>query len=190
MTFSNIQSAKLVEKGKSEFTPSYTALSSAQYNYGLQYSYGLDDRKNIRFRIERLNIADEFTFFGDEYDFNLDLTYIGGGIKYELKENLSAVNLPLSLTIGDGDDNILTMFEPTYIYTFSSKKDKTLNEATFSVKALIPIDEISDALMAANIGLGLTTNSSKWMLRPEIGQLFTKDGSFITHSSIGVSLYK
>ena len=190
MTFSNIQSAKLVNKGESEFTPSYTALSGYQYNYGLQYAYGLDNKKNIRFRIERLNMGDEFTFFGDEYDFNLDMTYIGGGVKYELKENLSSVYLPLSLTVGDGDDNILTMFEPTYLHTFSSKKDKFFSETSLSVKALIPLDAFSDASMALNIGFGFTTNSSKWVLRPEIGCLYTKDNNNITQSSIGISFYR
>ena len=58
ITYSTLQSAKLVDKGKFEFTPSVTIpLFGHGYNYGLQTAYGMSEKFNLRFRLERIDLG-------------------------------------------------------------------------------------------------------------------------------------
>ena len=104
-TFSNLQSAKMTRKGKVEFTPSYS--SSINTNYiGFQTAYGLNERKNFRFRLERIMIDfDDFendsSKFIDmsKFNFKANLTHLSFGLKYQLIKNKSAFYFPISFTI-------------------------------------------------------------------------------------------
>ena len=54
------------------------------------------------------------------FNYKYNLTHLGFGLKYLLKRNKSAIYLPLSFTKSDGSNkNILNLFEPTFIHTFT-----------------------------------------------------------------------
>ena len=87
LTISNIQSAKIVDKGKVEFTPSVSTTLNT-FNLGVQTAYGLNRKSNLRFRLERIFIDAcdrddncENSFFNYKYN----LTHLGFGLKYQLK---------------------------------------------------------------------------------------------------------
>ena len=201
ITFSNLQSAKMVRKGKLEFTPSISA-SLNTFNIGFQTSYGSNYKSNLRLRLERimidfdnyktpyetdsLNFSDLPSLFNN---FQANLTHLSFGIKYQLIRNKSAIYLPLSFTKADGSNrNILKLFEPTYIHTFSLKA----LEINPSIKALIPISQdAKDYMLAVNLGFGMSNDFTKYVIRPELGLLSPSNlQGGIPHMSIGLSLYQ
>ena len=60
ITFSNIQSAKLIKKGGKEYTPSLS-ISVNTINYGIQAAWGLNEKSNFRLRLERISSRLRFT---------------------------------------------------------------------------------------------------------------------------------
>ena len=194
ITFSNLQSAKMTRKGKFEFTPSFSTSINTN-SFGLQTSYGLNNKYNFRLRLERIMIDfDEFesgsSNFIDMSIFNskANITHLSFGIKYQLLKNKSAIYIPISFTKIDNDSEIIKQIEPTYIHTFSFKNF----EINPSIKALIPLDSnTKDYLLAYNLGFGISSNLSKWVIRPEVGILTSplEEGG-IPHMSIGLSLYQ
>ena len=190
ITFSNLQSAKMTRKGKLEFTSS-TSASLNTFNIGFQTSYGWNYKSNLRLRLERIMIDfDDYTtpLESDRFNFKAKHTHLSFGIKYQLIRNKSVIYLPLSFTKADGSNNILKLFEPTYIHTFSLKG----LEINPSIKALIPINpEAKDYLLAVNLGFGMSNDFTKYVIRPELGLLSPSNlQSGIPHMSIGLSLYQ
>ena len=194
ITFSNLQSAKMTRKGKFEFTPSFSTSINTN-SFGLQTSYGLNNKYNFRLRLERIMIDfDEFESDSSNFidmsifNFKANITHLSFGIKYQLLKNKSAIYIPISLTKIDNDSEIIKQIEPTYIHTFSFK----YLEINPSIKALIPLDSnTKDYLLAYNLGFGISSNLSKWVIRPEVGILTSplEEGG-IPHMSIGLSLYQ
>ena len=194
ITFSNLQSAKMTRKGKFEFTPSFSTSINTN-SFGLQTSYGLNNKYNFRLRLERIMIDfDEFESDSSNFidmsifNFNANMTHLSFGIKHQLLENKSAIYIPISFTKIDNDSEIIKQIEPTYIHTFSFK----YLEINPSIKALIPLDSnTKDYLLAYNLGFGISSNLSKWVIRPEVGILTSplEEGG-IPHMSIGLSLYQ
>ena len=193
ITFSNMQSAKLIDKGKFEYTPSLSLSTNTAF-YGLQTAYGLNEKYNLRLRLERIVINVEFeddsaSFLKlSNFNFNESLFHLSFGIKYQLLENKSAIYLPISFTKADNGKNVLKQIEPTIIYTFTLGKCFELNP---SLKTLIPINsEYENLLLAYNLGLGISPNSAQWVFRSEMGFLSTLYfDSIIPHFSIGLSIY-
>ena len=194
ITFSNLQSAKMTRKGKFEFTPSFSTSINTN-SFGLQTSYGLNNKYNFRLRLERIMIDfDEFESGSSNFidmsifNFKANITHLSFGIKYQLLKNKSAIYIPISFTKIDNDSEIIKQIEPTYIHTFSFK----YLEINPSIKALIPLDSnTKDYLLAYNLGFGISSNLSKWVIRPEVGILTSplEEGG-IPHMSIGLSLYQ
>ena len=194
ITFSNLQSAKMTRKGKFEFTPSFSTSINTN-SFGLQTSYGLNNKYNFRLRLERIMIDfDEFESDSSNFidmsifNFKANITHLSFGIKYQLLKNKSAIYIPISFTKIDNDSEIIKQIEPTYIHTFSFK----YLEINPSIKALIPLDSnTKDYLLAYNLGFGISSNLSKWVIRPEVGILTSplEEGG-IPHMSIGLSLYQ
>ena len=190
-TFSNLQSAKMIRKGKVEFTPSYSSSINTN-NFGFQTAYGLNERKNFRLRLERIMIDfDDFkndsSSFIDMSNFNFkaNLTHLSFGLKYQLVKNKSAFYFPISFTIPDVNNEILTQLEPTYIHTFTLGKNLEFNP---SLKTLIPIyPDPKGFALAFNLGLGISSNFAKWVIRPEVGYLLFSHG--IYNMSLGLSIY-
>ena len=194
ITFSNLQSAKMTRKGKFEFTPSFSTSINTN-SFGLQTSYGLNNKYNFRLRLERIMIDfDEFESDSSNFidmsifNFKANITHLSFGIKYQLLKNKSAIYIPISFTKIDNDSEIIKQIEPTYIHTFSFK----YLEINPSIKALIPLDSnTKDYLLAYNLGFGISSNLSKWVIRSEVGILTSPlaEGG-IPHMSIGLSLYQ
>ena len=194
ITFSNLQSAKMTRKGKFEFTPSFSTSINTN-SFGLQTSYGLNNKYNFRLRLERIMIDfDEFESGSSNFidmsifNFKANITHLSFGIKYQLLKNKSAIYIPISFTKIDNDIEIIKQIEPTYIHTFSFK----YLEINPSIKALIPLDSnTKDYLLAYNLGFGISSNLSKWVIRHEVGILTSPlEGGGIPHMSIGLSLYQ
>ena len=194
ITFSNLQSAKMVRKGQLEYTPSFSS-SMHTNSFGLQTSYGLNNKYNVRLRLERILIdfdgfeSDSSNFIDMSiFNFKTNITHLSFGIKYQLLKNKSAIYLPISLTKNDINSDIIKQIEPTYIHSFTLGKYFEFNP---SIKALIPLDSDSkDYLLAYNLGFGISPNLSKWVIRPEVGMLsspFEEGG--LPHVSIGLSIY-
>ena len=158
-------------------------------------------KSNLRLRLERIMIdfdAYATPYESDSLNFNYplrfnnfqeNLTHLSFGIKYQLIRNKSAIYLPLSFTKADGSNkNILKLFEPTYIYTFSLKG----LEINPSIKPLIPISpDAKDYMLAVNLGFGMSNDFTKYVIRPELGLLSPSNlQGGIPHMSIGLSLYQ
>ena len=84
---------------------------------------------------------------------------------------------------------MIKQIEPTYIHSFTLGRVFEINP---SIKALIPLDfDTKDYLLAYNLGFGISSNLSKWVIRPEVGILSSPlEGGGIPHMSIGLSLYQ
>ena len=195
ITFSNLQSAKMIRKGKFEYTPSFSSSINTN-SFGLQTAYGLNNKYNFRFRLERIIIDfDEFESDSSNlidmstFNFKANITHLSFGVKYKLLENKSAIYFPISLTINDINSEIIKQIEPTYLHSFTLGKYFEFNP---SIKVLIPLDSDSkDYLLAYNLGFGISSNLSKWVIRTEVGILSSplEEGG-IPHMSIGLSLYQ
>ena len=98
LTISNLQSARIVDKGNVEFTPSVSTTLNT-FNLGVQTAYGLNRKSNLRFRLERIfintcNRDDNCENSFINYKFNL--THLSFGLKYQLIRSKSAIYLPIS----------------------------------------------------------------------------------------------
>ena len=204
MTYSNLQSAKMLDKEEFEITPSISK-SLFSTGIGLQVSYGINHKYNLRGRLEKIihKIPDDLA--NDMGCHNCDnapaiLNHFSFGFKFPLVRDKSAFYLPISITklppetsditISSGKNlvrknDVILMFEPTYLYTFSYKSIDFHN----SIKALYFIDSPKNFLLALNLGFDLNRNSSKYIFRPELGILtnLTFEG-FFPQASIGVEI--
>ena len=159
-------------------------------------AYGLSEKQNLRFRLERIiggidtdvnsDIDPGFALF--HYPVRFVLNHLSIGIKYQLIKNKSALYLPLSFTKPDaGNTTAMKLFEPTYIRTFSSENF----EFNPSIKALIPMSsKVANFLIAINLGLASGRNLTKLAFRYEFGILFSPKHikNAIPHISIGCSI--
>ena len=189
-TFSDIQNAKIVDKGKFEFTPSYSLSHNTEY-FGVQIAYGLNEKLNFRSRLERIMMINKFE---NDPSSIIDLsilnslansTHLSFGLKYQLTKNKSAFYFPISFTKFDISNEIVAQIEPTYLRTFSLSNNLEFNP---SIKALIPIQSNAKGFMLAlNLGLGISPNFTKWVIRSEAGYLLYSGG--IYNMSIGLSIY-
>ena len=185
--FSDLQSAKLVGKGKAEITPSFSSVymdstdtRHVQNHLGLQTAYGMSDKVDFRLRFERISIDKD----GEE-----PVNVIGFGPKIGIVEDTLALNLPFGFALHDNADISKSWeFHPTLLLTLISGN---LFEVNTSAKALIPLNrENAETLVAFNLGTGISTNMEKWAIRPELGLLLNpgEDGHFMQFS-IGLTIY-
>ena len=183
--FSEMQGARLVGEDNHEFTAGYTTVSvsndaesdALQDEYGLQYAYGLSNHTDLRFRY--VHVTSE----SGDINFNV----IGFGPKFSLKEDIAAFYLPVGFAFGeDLEVSDTWQMHPTFLFTLPLGKNFELNP---SAKALIPVGNDNDILIAFNLGAGISTDFSKWAIRPEFGYMFDPgdDGHF-TQFSIAISI--
>jgi len=183
--FSELQSARLVGKNKFELTPLFSTVSATgenntdhlQNELGLQAIFGLSDAVDLRFRSEVI-----WAYAGDYYDANV---IFGLGPKFRILENKIALSLPFGTVI---NSNIWHewQFQPTLLLTLPAIKDKL--DITLSPKYIIPFCDDCDNFGAINIGLAISSDLSKWAIRPEYGHLydFGSEGH-VGQFSIGLS---
>ncbi len=186
---SDLQSARLVGPGKFEITPSYT-MGSLSGNgeterttnqFGIQVATGLTPRIDLRLRYEYIDIAPE-----REEGFNI----LGFGPKFGLVEDRLAVHMPVGFAFGGNvdDSSESWMFRPTVLFTHTINDHA---EITTAGKGVIWLTEDDiDPLLGANLGLGLSADLDRWVVRPEFG--FLKDPGeegTLWHWSVGFTLF-
>ena len=186
--FSDIQSAKLLGKGNVEVTPSYSSVSvtsegeteHVQNHLGVQAGFGLLEFMDLRVRYERITgDLDEEESFG--------VNVIGFGPKFRLAKNWLALYVPVGFAFGEDIEIAETwQVHPTLLATFPFGKSFELNP---SAKVMIPLKKNElDTLYAFNLGAAISTDVSKWAIRPEVGICTNFEGGHYMHFSIGLSL--
>ena len=187
--FSDLQSAKLIGKDNYEITPHYSKIyyreedsdidDAIQTHYGVQFAYGLNNKTDLRGRLEIINLN---AIMGDA-----SIRVLSLGIKYSLIQNRISSYLPISFSKNtESDDNAYKQIEPTLLFTLPFNDNIDIN---YSIKVLLPFfeEEDNDPMYAINIGCGFN-NFNNWVVRPEIGFLFMPDDDgFYQHISIGLS---
>ena len=190
--FSDLQSAKLVGKGNFEVTPGYSSVSISdegssqkiQENYGVQVAYGVTKFMDWRLRYEYL------TF--DVEDETAKTNIIGFGPKFRLFKNWLAFYVPVGLAFGgdleDGTSSDTWQVHPTLLGTLTIGKFLEINP---SAKVMIPFSKDTfETLYAFNLGFAVSTDVSKWAIRPEVGLCTGPDldGGTFMQFSIGFTL--
>lgn len=182
--FSDLQSAKLVGKGRVEATPGFSSVSfddegssHVQNHAGLQLATGVHDRVDVRVRYERVMVED-----------GPSTNVVGFGPKLQLFENWAALYVPVGFAFGgDIESGKTWAVHPTLLLTGQVHPNVELN---WAAKYLVPLhEEGGDNLLAFNAGLGLGPANGRWAIRPEYGMLFDpgEKGHF-NQFSIGVSV--
>ena len=185
---SDLQSARLVGKKAVEITPGYSSVQFAKEEKsngekdtkessvkltGLQVAYGLSDKTDLRLRIEHIQFRGVTT----------DVFSIGP--KMSLVKDRVALYLPIWFV-----NFTPAQFQPTLLLTFPVLKNRV--EFNPSVKNIISVggyDPNSSFLFACNLGFGISTNLSKWAIRPEYSLVYdVKEKCQYRSFSIGLSL--
>ncbi|MCK4539406.1 MAG: hypothetical protein KAV42_11475 [Candidatus Krumholzibacteria bacterium] len=185
-SFSELQSAKLVEMNRVEVAANYSMVSflhegeneKMQDHFGLQFAYGVLDNVNFRFRYERIDV--------DPLDTGVNAW--GFGPKICLKKDVAAIYLPVGFATGENIETSESwQFHPTLLTTAPVNEYMELNT---SFKYLLTFDEDSNDYFAFNLGLGLSNDLARYAIRPEVGILIDpgSDGIF-WHFSVGLSLF-
>lgn len=186
---SDLQSARLVGPGRFEITPSYTMGSfsgngqteRATNQFGIQVARGLTPRIDLRMRYEYIDIAPR----RDE-----GFSVLGFGPKFGVVEDRLAIHAPVGFAFGGGADDSSEswMFRPTVLLTRSINDHA---EITTAGKGIIWLnaDDI-DNLVGASLGLGLSSDLDRWVVRPEFGFLRNpgEEGT-LWHWSVGFTLF-
>ena len=176
--FSELQSARTVGKNNIEATPFYTTTSGIQDHLGLQASYGVSSKVDIRARYEEI-----WAGIYDKGTHEKPVTVIGIGPKYRLIKNKMAFSVPLGRALGENHKDSWQV-QPAMLLTLPAIKNKI--EFTLSPKYLIIFGKPKD-LPAVNLGASFSTNLDKWALRPEYGMLFYRGGENERQFSVGLS---
>ena len=192
--FSDLQSAKLVGKGKYEITPHLSKIyyrgdgadnidGSIQTHIGAQFAYGLTERIDFRSRIEMIRLSNEI----------MDTQYriFSLGSKFSIISNRMSFFLPVSFIkrIDCEDCDIFKTIEPTLLFTAKVNDFLDINP---SVKLIFPFleEDADDSFYyAANLGFGIN-KFQNWIIRPEMGILSHSDSDgdgFYQHMSLGLS---
>lgn len=185
---SDLQSARVVGKKGIEITPEYSSIQFAEEKkqveekgsqeskgrlIGLQVAYGMSKKVDLRVRVEHF----EFRDFS-AYVFSV-------GPKFSLVKDRVALYLPVWFV-----EFKPAQIQPTLLLTFPVVKNKV--EFNPSVKNIISVggyDPNSTFLVAFNAGLGISTDLSKWALRPEYSLVYNvKESCQYRSISIGLSL--
>jgi hypothetical protein len=179
--FSDLQSAKLVGKGRVEATASFSTVSAAdsghvQDHAGLQLATGVHDLVDLRVRYERIWVEDE------------GVNVLGFGPKVQLFRNYAAFYVPVGFAFGGEVESGKTWaIHPTLLLTGQVHPNVEVN---WSGKYLVPLDaDGGDDLLAFNLGLGLGPANGRWAIRPEFGWLLDPgDEGRFTQFSVGFSI--
>ena len=183
--FSEMQSARLVQKGGVEASGIYSNVGFAedgeadhiQNHIGVRFAYGFSDEVNVRFGYENVFESGE------------DGAHIVGiGPKFQILPDRIAAYLPIGTAFGS---NISTsdswQIQPTALFTIPITSNIEFNP---SAKWLIPLSSDQENQVALNFGAGLSTDINRWAIRPEIGLLYNPgSGGHYTHYSVGFTFY-
>ena len=180
--FSELQSARLVGKGNIEGTPYFTSTSISsdgetdhvQNHYGIQVAYGLINGLDLRARYEYISVSQG----------GGATNVFGIGPKVGLLKDRIAAYVPVGFAFGGDVDGIEEVeVQPTLLFTIPAWKYLEINP---SLKGIIG-DEF---YCAFNLGLGLSTNLDKYVIRPEYGMWFNPgEKGHYGQFSVGATIY-
>jgi hypothetical protein len=175
---STFESAKLLEKGTIEVQGSASAyyefeeenVLNINNNFGFAVGYGVSDQFNMKLRYERINSDYSFMFQNNQIDIKELANYFELSNKISLKKDKIALSIPigiyqLSEESGLGN-NIFGILDPRLFLTFSKSKTFEFNVIP---KVHISLGDEITFMPGINVGLGLSSDLSKWAIRPEIG---------------------
>ena len=186
--FSDLQSARLLGKGNIEVTPSYTSVSMSdegttqhvQNHYGAQIGFGLAEFMDFRLRFEHISATIDTE--------SVSANVLGFGPKFRLAKNWLAFYVPIGFAFGGDVENGGDSWQvhPTMLATLPISKFLEINP---SAKVMIPFKSAAgDVAYAFNLGLAISSDVTKWAIRPEIGICTSFSGGSFMQFSIGVSL--
>ena len=167
-TFSDLQSARLVGPGRLEITPGYSSASVSaegesgklQNQFGVRVATGLTSKVDLRLGYEYVDFTDADEVF----------SVFGAGLKLGLVEDRVALFTPVGLAFGgDIESGETWQFQPTVLFSYPFHDHA---EVTASGRGVIWLsDDEADNLIGANLGLGLSSDLDRWVVRPEAGFL-------------------
>lgn len=185
---SEMQSARLVGKGQVEVTPEYSEIQfrkvsvvpeenrSTQgkgYLLGLQAAYGVTNSMDVRLRVEQVHFGEN-----TRYVFSV-------GPKFSLVRDRIALFVPIWFV-----DAKPAQTQPTLLFTLPVIKNKVeFNPSAKTIISATGYDPMNGFMVAFNAGLAISTDLSKWALRPEYSVVYDlKGGNRFGSFSIGLSL--
>lgn len=186
--FAEMQGARLVGPGRSEFTAGYSYVKAgdqdssekAQDDIVLQGATGVSDRVDLRARYELVRTA-------GEYSDGEIVNVIAAGPKIGIAPGKLALYTPVGVGFGGGIESSETWsFQPTLLFTLPVSQGFEINP---SAKAHIWLNSKgADNLLAFNLGFGIGSDVTQWALRPEVGVLVDpQDHGHAWHFSLGIS---
>jgi hypothetical protein len=166
--FSDLQSARLAGPGRLEITPGYSSAGvysegeseKVQNHFGVQVATGLSSKVDLRLRYEYVHFTESDEGVG----------VLGAGPKFGLVEDRVAIYTPVGFAFGsDLDSSETWQLQPTVLITYPFND---YAEVTASGRGVIWLNEDeADSLIGANVGLGLSSDLDRWVIRPEAGFL-------------------
>ncbi|MBL7848650.1 MAG: hypothetical protein JNL40_14360 [Cyclobacteriaceae bacterium] len=185
---SEMQSARLAGKGQVEVTPQYSEIHFRQVSampdeskntevkghlLGLQAAYGVTNTMDMRLRVEQIR------FRGNtQYVFSV-------GPKFSLVRDRIALFVPIWFV-----DAKPAQTQPTLVFTLPVIRNKV--EFNPSAKTIISVsgyDPMNGLMIAFNAGFAISTDLSRWALRPEYSVVYDiKGGNRLGSFSLGLSL--
>ncbi len=185
LTYSSYQSARIVERGYPHATLGISRsiiLDSDEDDIEVNW-WTVDG--DMRFGIaKRVDGSVRLSIFH-----NVPEGWGGGQISADLRggiiEDHLAIAIPVSVTLGDFYFYTLRV-QPGFIGTIPLCERIELNGA---VGAHVYLRVMELTAVAYNVGLGITTRSGEWTIRPEIGWLqFVDTNSDMTYFQYGVGI--
>jgi len=183
--FSDLQSARMLDQGNIEFTPSLSRIGfsaegeseGVQTHLGVQFGVGLIDELDLRARIEYITV--------DDIDFNASV--IGIGPKVALFKDYIAGYVPIGFAfIEDIETSDTWEIHPTLLFTLPVAD---IFEVNPSLKWLIRLQTDSENFLAFNLGFGIGKYGI-FVARPEFGFLVNPgETGLFYHFSLGLSAY-
>ena len=184
--FSEMQSAHTVGKNNIDATASFSSVSAGETDFtegghiqnhvGVQASYGLLDKVDLRIRYAYLWLDDD----------GGTANILGAGPKVSIIEDRLAAYVPVGFGFGEiiNENSNTWQVHPTVIGTIPILDILEINP---SAKALIPFEKDRDMAIAFNLGIGVKLPAG-FTIRPEFGLLFDPgDEGHNRHLSIGVT---
>ena len=160
------QDAKLIGKGKTEFTPTISRVGGSNDGeseslgnaYGATITTGVGEKVDLVAGYQRFEAKDN----------GGGINFAGLGPKFSLAKDKAALFVPASVMFGNGVDVMESLqIAPTALFSVPLGSKVTFNPG---IKAVWSNCEDCDLLFGAQAGLSVPIGS-KAVLRPEIGAL-------------------
>ena len=140
--------------------------------FGVQLGFGASEFTELKLKYIRGN--SKYGFPNEEI---IELS-----AKFSIRKDELALLLPFTILFDDNKPTILV--NPKYIITILSEKNFDLS---ISPGVLLNLDVLPAFLLSCNINTGLSTDLSKWAIRPELGIIYIPFFGGGLGTSFGVS---